>query len=445
MATIPSLALIPSGYKGGSPGTLYSVLPTDGSGDFDFTRSGNATRVNSEGLIELVTTNVPRLNYPLIDGVVSGCPSLLLELQRINLITYSESFDNAYWSKFQASISVNEEVSPDGTLNADKLIPTNVNNNHPVSSVFINGSSDNYSASCYFKKGEYNYGFIRLITDSAAKRYGVLINLTNGVVENEYTTGNPSNTSYKVDELTNGWYRLSITALNTSGTVQFTTSASNVSNPTVAGNLPLFLGDGTSGIYIWGAQLEAGSYATSYIPTQGTIGTRSAETCNNAGDVNTFNDSEGVLFAEISALANDLTNRYIAISDGTTSNRIVFRYFNGLSNSVSLFVVFGGVIQAEINYQTEDIKDTSKFAIKYKVNDFSLWVNGFEVGVDTSGSVPTGLSTLSFSNAGGTLPFYGKTKQIQYFNTALVDSDLETLTSWDSFSDMATSQLYTIE
>jgi hypothetical protein len=81
MATIPSLALIPSGYKASK---VYSVLPTDGTGDFTFTRSGNATRVNSEGLIELVSTNVPRLNYPLIDGVVQGCPSLLLEPQRIN-------------------------------------------------------------------------------------------------------------------------------------------------------------------------------------------------------------------------------------------------------------------------------------------------------------------------------------------------------------------------
>jgi hypothetical protein len=85
MATIPSLALIPSGYKASK---VYSVLPTDGTGDFDFTRSGNATRVNSEGLIELVSTNVPRLNYPLIDGVVSGCPSLLLEPSRTNLVTY---------------------------------------------------------------------------------------------------------------------------------------------------------------------------------------------------------------------------------------------------------------------------------------------------------------------------------------------------------------------
>jgi hypothetical protein len=111
MATIPSLALLPSGYKASK---VYSVLPTDGIGDFDFTRSGNATRVNSEGLIELVTTNVPRLNYPLIDGVVNGCPSLLLEPQRTNLIQYSEDFSQGYWTKDGSSVT-SGFTSPDGT------------------------------------------------------------------------------------------------------------------------------------------------------------------------------------------------------------------------------------------------------------------------------------------------------------------------------------------
>ena len=85
----PTLALIPSAYK---PSTVYSVLPSDGVGDFDFTRAGEATRINKDGLIETVDSNVPRLNYPLIDGVVSGCPSLLLEPLRRNLIRYSEDF-----------------------------------------------------------------------------------------------------------------------------------------------------------------------------------------------------------------------------------------------------------------------------------------------------------------------------------------------------------------
>jgi hypothetical protein len=78
--------------EGSSKGTLYSVLPSDGTGDFDFTRSGDATRINKEGLIETVGNNVPRLNYPLIDGVVSGCPSLLLEPKELIYCLFSNDF-----------------------------------------------------------------------------------------------------------------------------------------------------------------------------------------------------------------------------------------------------------------------------------------------------------------------------------------------------------------
>ena len=83
------LAMIPSGYKASK---VYSLIPNSSDGDFDFARSSSATRVNKDGLIETVATNVPRLDYPLIDGVVQDTPSLLLEPQRINRIAHSEDF-----------------------------------------------------------------------------------------------------------------------------------------------------------------------------------------------------------------------------------------------------------------------------------------------------------------------------------------------------------------
>jgi hypothetical protein len=390
-----------------------------------------ATRINAQGLIETVAVGDNRLNYPLIDGVVSGCPSLLLEPQRTNLALYSEQFDNAAWTKSNSSITANAATSPDGYTNADKIVENTATSGHTTFQSISVTSGATYTISAFGKAAERT----RLWLDLYGGTNSANFDLSNGTI-----LASSVGITAKIENYGNGWYRCSITGVAPAATIY-----PNVGPTTSSTTDNQYTGNGTNGLYLWGAQLEAGSYPTSYIPTSGTTATRSAETCNGAGDVNTFNDSEGVLFAEVSALANDLTNRYIAISDGTTSNRILFRYFDGLSNSVSLFVVFGGVTQAEINYQTEDIKHTSKFAIKYKVNDFSLWVNGFEVGVDTSGSVPTGLSTLSFSNAGGTLPFYGNTKQIQYFDTALNDTDLETLTSWDSFSDMAIGQLYTIE
>ena len=412
MATIPSLALIPSGYKASK---VYSVLPTDGTGDFTFTRSGNATRINSEGLIELVSTNVPRLNYPLIDGVVNGCPSLLLEPQRINLLPYSEAFDNAAWLKSNATVLANQVISPDGTQNADELQVTTSGGNIYDN---VGGSGDGvFSVFAKYKDTQY----IRLRSTSSY----VFFDIKNGVVGNKLSV-----IDAKIEEYPNGWYKCSVIGNNTNSLAQIFVSTDGVNT-------------GLGNVYIWGADFQAGSYPTSYIPTSGTIGTRSAETCNNAGDVNTFNDSEGVLFAEISSLANQYSaNSRINISDGTGTNAIRIGYTT-TSNQIIAVAAASGV-QAAPTYIVNDIKTSNKCAFKYKTNDFALWINGFEVATDTLGTTPTGLNTLDF-DLDGIDYFYGNTKQIQYFDTALTDSDLETLTSWDSFSDMATSQLYTIE
>ena len=413
MATIPSLALLPSGYKASK---VYSVLPTDGTGDFTFTRSGNATRVNSDGLIELVTTNVPRLNYPLIDGVVSGCPSLLLEPQRINLIPYSEAFDNAAWLKSNATVLANQVISPDGTLNADELQVTTSGGNIYDN---VGGSGDSvFSVFAKYKDTQY----IRLrSTNSYA-----FFDIKNGVVGSTLSV-----IDAKIEEYPNGWYKCSVIGNNTNSLAQIFVSTDGVNT-------------GLGNVYLWGADFQAGSYPTSYIPTSGTIGTRSAETCNNAGDVNTFNDSEGILFAEISALADDGTNRIFGISNNSNFNESILLRYSNNSNEIIAQVRKGGVYEFSMNHTLTDSTLFSKVAFKYKQNDFSLFVNGFEVGTSPTGDIITGLDTLSLSYIGGN-QFYGNTKQIQYFDSALNDSDLETLTSWVSFTDMANGQQYTIE
>jgi hypothetical protein len=148
--------------------------------------------------------------------------------------------------------------------------------------------------------------------------------------------------------------------------------------------------------------------------------------------------------AEISALANDLTRRIITITDGTLNNIVKLEYKN-VSNQIEA-VLYNGNTQCLILHNLSDETEFNKIAFKYKQDDFSLFVNGAKVGTDVSGSIfPSNtLSNLSFYQ-GNSNYFYGNTKQIQYFPTALNDSDLETLTSWTSFSEMATSQLYTIE
>ena len=109
-----SLITIPSGYKSG---VVYSQVPTSGLGDLDFTRASTATRINSSSLIESVASGVPRLTYP----IGGGCPSLLLEPQRTNILQRSEQFDNAYWEKYRCDIGINAQISPSGIQNAETI------------------------------------------------------------------------------------------------------------------------------------------------------------------------------------------------------------------------------------------------------------------------------------------------------------------------------------
>jgi len=345
MATKPNLALIPSGYGADK---VYSVLPSNGDGDFDFVRGSTATRINKDGLIETVTGNTPRLNYPLIDGVVSGCPSLLLEPQRTNKLSTSNDFNGSGWNISNLTATANQVISPDGTLNASKLEMTGNGSLRNQSEASFN---DGYAYSIFVKKGNSRYVTIRSAFFTQSFNCGfdldALTAETNGRIEN----------------YGNDWYRLSITKdisgdADKSGFFYLYLPNSLGSQTSVSGNYA----------YFYGGQIEDGSYPTSYIPTPETSSsTRLAETCNGAGNADTFNDSEGVLMAEISALANDITNRIISVSDGSGSNRILLKYDNS-SNTIQ-GACTDGIDQAELTYNG-DIILNSKVAFKYKVNDF---------------------------------------------------------------------------
>jgi len=439
----PTLALIPASQ--GSK--VFSVLPSSGVGDFDFSRGSAATRINSQGLIENVASGQSRLDYPLIDGVVSGCPSVLLEPQRTNLLPYSEDFSNAAWGKYNTTLQSNQVISPDGTLNADILFETSDNNFHFIFDAISSLANTEYNFSIFVKKLNRRYvgiqGFNSLNKGSIA-----FFDLDNGTLEYEFSEGTGYSVSdAKIEKYPNGWYRLSanFTAPDTEIYMGLCLADERWSSGTAYDNT--YSGDITKGVYIFGAMLEQGSFPTSYIPNYGTAAgvTRSAETANGAGDASTFNDSEGVLMVETSALANDLNIEGISISDGSSSNRVVFFKWN-LSNSIRARVTSSGVNTLNQTITISDVTTLNKIAIKYKLNDFAIWINGIKLFTDTSGSTPIGLNELNFNSDGiGGAPFRGNTKQIQYFQTALTDSELEQLTSWISFTDMAEGQLYSVE
>ena len=409
----PKLALIPA-----AQGTkLYSVLPSDGTGDFTFTRGSVATRINAQGLIENVASGQSRLNYPLIDGVQKGCPHHILEPARTNLIQYSESFSNAYWINNGVTISANQIVSPSGSLTADLL--TGVSGGFGIVR-FSTWTSTNKVASCFAKKGSSNLFKIANVSGGIG---GVTFNLENGNITNE-----DSGFEGEIENYGNGWFRC--TAIDTSAR---------------SGTFSLGVTAASESVYIWGAQLES-DYKTSYIPTNGESGgvTRSAETATGAGNSTTFNDSEGVLMAEISALADDGTFRMIGVFDEKTTNedRIQIYYRND-ANKISFLIEENNVNQFVKTLDVTTIQ-YNKVALKYG-NTSKVYINGFKLAEESGVAIPNNLQRLSFNEQNGSNNFYGNTKQVQYFDSSLADTQLEQLTSWTSFTDMANGQLYTIE
>lgn len=418
-----SLVQIPSGYKAE---TLYSVLPANGDGDFDFERNSIATRVNAEGLIETVAVDVPRLDYPILNGVVQSCPALLLEPSRRNDFTYSElssGTSNAGFAYISttATVTANDIVSPSGAVTGAKLTTTTANNIFDFYKLYTT-ESDDLTYSLFVKKGD--IGLIELSIIGAGVSSGTAV--TFNLDEESYGTLGGDVISAFITNYGNGWYRVGITS-----------SDSPIGSPVQRVRFP-----NAGYMYVWGIQLEAGSYATSYIPTAGTTVERAAEVCNGAGTSAEFNDSEGVLFAEIADFSND-SFRQLTISSGSNTNAVSIMNTTTL-NQVLCFVNSGGVTQASISTTVNNTKDLNKVAIKYKTNDFSVFVNGFKTGVDTSGITPVGLDRLNFDNGAGGGAVYGKTKQLIAFDAALTDEQLEDLTSWDSFIEMAQAQQYLI-
>jgi hypothetical protein len=371
---------------------------------FDFTRASSGTVVNQSGLIETVGSGIPRIDF---QGNTKG--ALLLEPSRTNLITYSEAFDNAYWTKSGTSV-VSGFTSPDGTNNAFKLVEDTSGGAHFITTP-ITWSAVNNTFSIYAKSNGRNW--IRLNTNDSTGNNLAWFNISNGTLGSK-----DAGITTSITLIADGWYRCSMTKTLTSFAGGATILIADADGSST------YTGNGTSGIYIFGAQLEQGSYPTSYIPTSGSAVTRVADECNNSANDQVINSSEGVLYAEVAGSSND-TVRY-SISDGSNSNNI---YIELSSSAVIAVGRLSAVNQFSI-FSPQTITNYNKIAIKYKQNDFALWINGVEVGTDTSGNTyPTNtLDSLQFNRGDGGVDFYGNVKDVRVYNTALTDQELASLT-----------------
>ena len=369
----------------------YKPLP------FTTTRNSIGTRVNKEGLIEVVGNDIPRIDYK--DDTKGA---LLLEPQSTNLITHSSELTNSSWVKTNTgtgsapSITSNYSISPDGTQNADRVI-FNLNGgtaNGDISQVSVtigSVSSASYTNSVYIKS-------------NTANNYDLVVTDPSG--------------GHIVKNISTEWQR-------------FDNPRENVTNASF--RIRLRGDEGTSDyadVSIWGAQLEQNSFSTSYIPTSGSTVQRAAETANDAGNSEVFNDSEGVLFADVDYLTLS-GGDYFGLNDGTNNQRVLIQR---QTTNIKAYINSGVELIAPIS------STINKISVSYKSNNYKLYLNGFKVATNTSSSVtPSGLNAFEFELGGGFGLFaYLKTKEIGYYDTILTDEELEYLTSYRSLNELVT-------
>jgi len=247
---------------------VFNFIPADLSSNITFTRASSGTFVGSNGLIQTAAIDAARFAYNPLTLLQQG---LLIEPSRVNVLQYSEQFDNAYWGKTNTTISSDAIAAPDGTTTADKLVENTATGTHDVRKLAISASASTaYTGSIFVKAGERNRGQLQIYGNSGGST--VLFNLvTKTVTAASY--GGWANASATITEFSNGWFRITNTATTNAGltTINFATFMENASGSAS------YTGDGTSGIYVWGAQLEAGSSATSYTITTASSATRSAD------------------------------------------------------------------------------------------------------------------------------------------------------------------------
>jgi hypothetical protein len=409
----PSLLNIPYRFKAG---TLYSQIPDSGLGDFVVSRSASnvATRVNASGFIETVADNVPRLDYPL-GGIANGCPGLLVEPSAQNLALQSENFGTT-WSSVAllafgsgSVLNTTATLDPYGTNVADLIVAnTTGGTQHRVDQTTVS-SSGSYTFSVFLKAAGYDFARLRIGSP------GAVFNLASGTISATDVGIVSSIQSYG-----NGWYRCIISKAASSANevvrinMQPTSSTAD------------FAGDGTSGIYVFGGQYETGSVATSYIPTTTASITRGAETISKTGVSSLIGQTEGTMYWE--GAINSIDRIFLSLTSGTSNSQVVRLQTTG--TGLMQLIVVSGTIQANIPTSGAiTLGQFYKVAVAYKQDDFVFYLNGAQVGTDTSGTIPTALTQIQFSNAGATDLTNQRCRAVALFPTRLTNAQLQALTT----------------
>lgn len=354
----------------------------------------------------------PRFDY---DPVTLAPNGLLVEEQRTNLLLRSAEFDNAAWSKINGSITANATTSPDGTVDADRFVPNTTGGvQHRIDQTPVS-SAVAQVFSVFVKASGYTWISLRVGT------VGRAFDIANGIVG---TAGTMTGT---ITSFGNGWYRCAIAVPSP---LANDVCRVNVENGDSVASV--FAGNGTSGIYLWGAQLEAGAFATSYIPTVASQVTRTADvaTITGANFSQWFNAAEGCFVVGADVAAVNFTTQQNLLSLYTSGTNLMRFWLWEGSPTNARWTVTNSTTQADLASGTLTANTPFKAAAVYSLNDFAVSYNGAPALTDTSGTVPVGFTQLNIGSQTGLFGFMnGHIRSIQYYNTRLPNAQLQALTS----------------
>jgi hypothetical protein len=383
----------------------------DGAGSFELW--GAQVEARSSVTAYTPTTTQPITNYiPVLLAAQAGVPrfdhnpttgvslGLLIEEQRTNLLERSEEFNNAYWSTFQATVTANQAIAPDGTLSADLIAKnTGPSANYSVFRGSLGGSGA-YTLSVYAKTAGSTVCKLFIGTSFA---------------EFNLSAGTTATSGASMVSVGNGWYRC-IYTLTATASFLIEIGGTDV---------------GGKGIYIWGAQLEAGAFPTSYIPTVASQVTRSADAASMTGTnfSSWYRADEGSIVAGFGVnQVPSLDARLFYIGDGTTSN-LMESNLTTATNVVRFNVSTGGASQAAIITSATAAQGTQNWAVAtYKVNDFAATANGAAAVTDTVGTVPVPNQLVIGNYAGLSRYINGTIRKIAYYPKRLANAELQALT-----------------
>jgi hypothetical protein len=356
----------------------------------------------------------------------------VLRSAAVNLLTYSEQFDNAAWVKSNATITANTIVAPDGALTGDKLVENTASSTHFARQTVSGTTNANaLTYTVYVKAG--GRTSVRLAIQEATtftRQTVCVFNLSTGLAGTPNNIGGAGSASASMTAVGNGWYRCTLTTTlggSDSNVFAWIYAVTNVGFT--------YTGDGTSGIFIWGAQLEAGAFATSYMgETTSSQITRAADFASMTGTnfSDWFNAADGTLYAEYSIPYDSSASLFpvaASFNDGTFANAMTV-FVRTVDDLRVASVRTSGVVEATISNGSAYVYgEVSKSAFAYKANDIAHSVGGAAAGTDVLASIPVvDRLTLGESIAGSLSPLNGHIRSLAYYPTRLPNTQLQALT-----------------